>query len=96
MTDFNKVEFLEFRGIDCYPKEIFFNVSSNNRVTTVQQKLVLSKGISSTWMAKMQFNVFPEKDTPTEAAHKLADWMIRLGTVIKEHEDFDTVDFKTL
>jgi hypothetical protein len=85
----NKVTLKEFSGS---PKRITFNVSSSNGHTTVDQDINIKLNYND-WVADMCFKNFPpDCKTPTEAAYKLADWMIRLGNAIKEHDDFENIN----
>lgn len=70
-----------------------FNVAHNNGVTTVEQDMTLTS-IDGTWAAKIELEEFPDQLTAKDAAHKLGDWLVRLGTSIKEESNrFESIIF---
>lgn len=72
-------------------KLLEFSVAHNNGRTTVEQKLKV-ENLNGTWTAKMEFDDFPHQDTAKDAAHKLGDWMVRLGqSIIEENAQFESI-----
>lgn len=75
-------------------KILEFSVFNNNGKTTVQQKLVVEK-LGEKWTAKLENDGIPPQDSAKEAAHKLGDWLVRLGNSInEEHKQFESVILK--
>ena len=69
-------------------------VAHNNGSSTVDQKLTIEK-IGEKWVAKIDMDEFPPQDTAKRAAHKLGDWMVRLGqSIIDEDREFESIILK--
>ena len=84
---------VELKTMDCCGdvKILEFSVANNNGKTTVEQKLII-ESINGKWVAKIVMDGIPPKDTAKEAAHKLGDWLVRLGQSInEENEQFETI-----
>lgn len=75
-------------------KILEFDVAHSNEKSTVDQKLTVEK-LNGKWVAKIEMDKFPSQDTAKEAAHKLGDWMVRLGqAIIEENNEFETISLK--
>lgn len=72
-------------------KILEFLVSHNNGETTVEQKLIV-ESINDKWTAKLESDGIPPQDNAKDAAHKLGDWLVRLGQSISEESaQFETI-----
>lgn len=63
--------------------------------TNLRQDLVLKMSrFSGKWTAEVNFEGFDPKETPQEAALKLAEWLQRMSdAIIQSGHDFNAADF---
>ena len=76
---------IELKTVHCVGrvKTIKYLVSHNNGATTLEQELIIEK-VRGEWVAKIDISDFTPQDTAKGAAHKLGDWLSRLGESIKD------------
>lgn len=85
MQEKGKVGLIKFETTETNKVRFEYSVEHNNGQTSVEQKLSLTgeTGFKQRWFANIELDQFPAQSTPKEAALKLADWLIRLGTTIQ-------------
>ena len=72
-------------------KYIEFLVESDNPQTHLDQTMVI-EFIHGKWVASIDLDEFPAQDSAKNAAHKLGEWLERLGSAINEEsEAFETI-----
>lgn len=57
--------------------------TKGSRGTGLTQNLVLAKNQDSLWEASIEFDEFPCKDTPEDAAQRLSEWLLALSKAVK-------------
>lgn len=73
-------------------KILEYCVAHNNGSSTVDQKLTIEM-LNGKWVARIAMDEFPAQDTAKAAAHKLGDWLVRLGQSInEENEQFESIE----
>lgn len=73
-------------------KIIEYEVSHNNGTTSVRKAMYVET-IGESWVANIDFKDLPKCGSAKEAAHKLGDWMVRLGEAIKnESKAFESIE----
>lgn len=70
---------------DARTEEKTFFVMHCNGSTNLEQKLMLKRDCTGTWIAEMCMDEFPRQSSEKEAAKKLADWMCRMSVAINSH-----------
>ena len=71
--------------------EMEYDLHHNNGVTSLKEKLYLKRDEGNKWAAEVVFDEGPKKDSPNEAAQKLAEYFERMAKVLRE-SDFDKVN----
>lgn len=85
---------VKLRTLNCSGdvKIITYDVFHNNGTSTVDQKLTI-ENINGKWTAKIALEKFPPQETAKDAAHKLGDWLVRLGQAINdENKEFESIE----
>lgn len=85
-TDYDPNNLPKDKAVRPNSVEVEYEVLHNTGITTLTSNVMLEKRyFSNKWVASVNLTDFPECNSAEEAAEKLGEWLIRLGSALIEN-----------